>query len=209
MKKSYEDFLGRPISEKQALEQANYSIIYKENGELRLKEKFLDGEFFLTEYYKKPNQDIADAMLEVYTPGKMVVIIESSIISNYRFDKEYIHDREGVFIERSNVLYNTQGDLIAHDYICDLITEIPEYENTRKFYYDRSLVQNHCVFDCIYNVDGTLYQLYYYNYEFDPDGQESFVLTSTPEDITTLMEFTGMSRALAEYYMSPDVKPNF
>lgn len=209
MNKSFENQFGHKVSESQAVQSANYSVVYDDNGEIRMKEVFFNGQFLLVDYFKKANQDIADAMSEIYTSGKRVVIIDTVFVSGYRLEKKYVHNPEGILSEKSNVLYDPQGEKIAHEYIYDLISGIPEYEDTKKFYFDRSLVPDHCIFDCSFNEDGTLNELYYYNYELNPDGQESFVLLNNPTDLVTLREFTGMSQALAEYYMSPNVEPNF
>lgn len=198
------------VHKNQTPQLKSYYKVYNSNGRIKQMEKFYEGKLKGLIYYKDLDESHQQILDNIFVPGKFLSIVESETRSGgYILEKEFYFSIDGMLSSRSNMLYDINKDLIAAELITDLNTGIPDYNNTEKFFYDRNVNPDEYLFNCRYDEDGRLKELYYNNHHNNSDGQDSFLLDDSPEDIQELRELTGISQQLAEYYMSPNVIPNF
>lgn len=205
----YKDKQGNFITENQINQVNQYSKAYFDNNILIKEERYYEGKLMGLCYYNI-NIDhqviINDNNNSLY---KWISIIETEDFNGgYKLKKRFGYSPTGILNGINLELYDNNGELIAFGY-SDANGNL-EYDRSKKYYWDRNLSPKDEMFECTYREDtGELFELYWNNYYLSNDGQESFALHNTPEDIKTLMTLTGMSQQLAEYYMSPEIIPNF
>lgn len=201
---------GVSISENQLTGLTKFFRITTLNGAIKTKEYFLDGEFFALYYYRLPNENIQEVLQNNIVPGHSLVIVDKVIYTDgYLLEKNFTYNPEMELNSISNTLFDPNGEAIGYEWIDDLVNNIPDYTLTKKYYYNRSVNHDDNLFECSFNNDGSLLEIYYNSYHTEPTGQDSEVFFNTPEDISTLRQLTGISQQLAEYYMVPQVTPNF
>jgi hypothetical protein len=121
-------------------------------------------------------------------------------------EKDFYYDKNGVNTALSNVLYDSDNNQIGAEMFNNGIIA---YEDTIKEYYDLDVNPEDPIFICSYDNGGTLIDIDAPNEHLDPDGQEREVYLNQPDHIAILMAITGITQELMDYYMSPDVTPNF
>lgn len=134
-------------------------------------------------------------------------VLENEIFNQFKLERKFGYDLDGRLSGIAISFYNQEEELIAHGYK-DQNGDY-EFDRTYKYYWDTSINPNRELFECTYDDNGKLFELYWNNFHIDDDGQESFVLLNTSENIQELMNLTGMSQELAKYYMSSEIIPNF
>lgn len=201
---------GSFVSESQKNVLDKYYVSYYDNNLLIKEESFYKGELMGLYVYNLNNQSHVNILTNYGTASyKWINIVEYQIYNGgFKLERTFGYDLDGTLDVTQLSLYDSNSELIAHS-ILDAAGN-PKYENTRKYYFDRDVNPNDALFWCTYREDtGVLIELYWNNYHLDDTGQESFALLNTPDDIQQLISLTGMSQQLAEYYMSPNVIPNF
>ncbi|MES2619109.1 MAG: hypothetical protein V4613_14625 [Bacteroidota bacterium] len=207
---TYKNNLGNMISEKQALWLSEYRKVHNVNGVVKQEEEFFKGNFVRLYYYKDQNETHQQIMANFFISGKLITIIErETVASVYTLEKSFNYNANGNLAGKGNRVFDANNDLIAHEEIWDLNSNVPKYELTKKYYYDRNINPEKYLFECSYKDNGTLGLLYYNNEHFNPDEQDSEVFDDSPQDIQTLRDLTGISQDLADYYVSSEVIPNF
>lgn len=208
---TYKNVFDELIHENQTPQLKDYYKVYNVNDQVKQMEKFYEGKLQALIYYKDVNESHQQIMNDLFTLGKFISIIEKEAKSGgYILEKEFHYNGEGVLSSRSNLLYDVNRDLIAEEWITNLATGIPDYDKTKKFFYDRNVNPDEYLFDCRYDeMSGKLAELYYNNHHINSDGQDSILFDDSPEDILELRTLTGISQQLAEYYVSPNVIPVF
>lgn len=128
--------------------------------------------------------------------------------SGFKLEKNFFYNTDGVFEGNNLALFNPQGKLIAHGSKDE--NGNYDYYRTRKFYFDSSINNSdEELFECTYKDNGELWELYWNNNHINDLGQDSIVLWDTPEDRQILIDLSGMSNELVDYYMSSEIEPNF
>lgn len=208
----FKNMFDETIYEHQAAQLETYYKTYRLNGEIKYRERFQNGQLQLLTYYKEANEVHHEIMDEFFSSGMYISIVgKESITGGYLLETGFDYDENGVLYVKRNELFDVKGNIIAFDYTKDLITNIPEFEKTRKYFYDPGVNPNYHLFSCSYdeNANGKLIEIFYNNYHLNDDGRDAIYFTDIPEDIEMLMELTGISSQLAAYYVSPIVAPSF
>ncbi len=200
------------IYEHQAARLDSYYKIYSLNGKIKQKERFQNGQLQLMTYYKEANEVHHEIMDEFFSSGMYISIVgRESIIGGYVLEKGFDYDENGALYVKRNELFDVNGNIIAFDYTKDLITNIPEFEKTRKYFYNPAVNPDYHLFSCSYdeNTNGKLLEIFYNNYHLNDDGRDAIYFADIPEDQETLKQLTGISSQVAAYYVSPTVVPVF
>lgn len=139
---------------------------------------------------------------------KWIRIKEFELFSNFKLERDFAYDGKGILHGLNLALYDPNGECIGHGHKDS--TGKNEYDGVRKYYSDRTINSEYDLFECTYHEDsGLLWELYWFNFHIDPDGQESFVLWDNANDRQKLKELTGMSDDMVDYYMSSEIVPTF
>ncbi|HEX8561774.1 MAG TPA: hypothetical protein VF676_02230 [Flavobacterium sp.] len=189
--------------------ESYYRSFFDDNNNLVKDEVYFNGELMGLRYYNNNNENHQTIVTNNTGLGySWFNIVEYQMFGSYRLERVFEYEMNGTQGGTALSLHNPDAELIAYGHKDQ--AGVYDFEITRKFYYDRAINPERELFECTYHeTTGNLLQLYWNNYHIDEDGQESFVLLNTPSDIQTLINLTGMSQELAEYYMDSDVVPNF
>lgn len=209
MEIQYKNSQGTIITAQQAREIEDYFKSYYNGVTLLKEEEFYQNKLMGLLYYNNKNENhltiVNDNSSSSY---KWITIIEYEYFNGYKLEKQFGYKLNGTFTGIDLSLYNVNGELIAHGY--KNADGNYDYERSRKYYWDRNVNSDDELLECTYyENNGLLRQLYWNNFHIDEDGQESFVLLNTPEDIQKLIDLTGISPELAEYYMSSEITPTW
>lgn len=205
MEIKYIDTLDNEINQQQASILGRYIKRYIESGVIKKDEYYSDGDFILLTHYKT-NNETHQEILNIELDGKTMVIREFENFGMYKLEKDFYYDESGVNTALSNVLYDPNNNQVGAEMSNGGIVA---YENTIKEYYDLDVNPEDPIFICSYDNGGTLINIDAPNEHLDPDGQEREVYLNQPDHIAILMAITGITQELMDYYMSPDVTPNF
>lgn len=211
MKITFKDSSDKLIPEEQISKIDTYFKVYSEDGQVKQKEKFYKGEFKYLMYYKDANETHEQIMSNLFVLGKYISIVEKEAVTGgYTLERSLNYDEKGEPEIRINELFDANYDCIAHEWISDLISGVPDYHHTVKYFFDRSVNPNYLLFECIYDEeDGKFDRIDYNNYHIDYEGHESMCFSNSPKDTQELRALTGISQQLMDYYLSPRVIPNF
>jgi hypothetical protein len=202
-KNSYGDF----IMLNKALQIDEYRKAYYDNNQLLKEELFYQGNIVGLHYINFKNEDHQVIVRNAIEEYGGVVIIEYQMFGLYKLEKSFSYNKNG-YIGNDLALFGPQGDVIAHGFKDE--NDKYEYDRTRKYYYNRAINPERELFECTYDPNtGALLEIYWNNSHVDSDGQESFSLLNTPADHLELIDLTGMSIDLVNYYMSSEIVPNF
>jgi hypothetical protein len=203
MKTIFKNKFGNVVTQQQASLLDKYWKNYEENNVLKKKEFFIDQQLVTTVYYKSPSESVNEILTQF--AGANLQIRTITFIGTKEYEQNDVYSA-GELIERYNYLYDQNKDVICREEI-NLVTGLPIYEETKKYYFDRSLDPENELFDCRYNEDGVLEHIEYNMYEF----QESkwFWEGGVPgeSDIETLRGLTGLTQQEMNYYLSAALLP--
>ena len=207
----YKNFYGQIISEQQIANLDEYYKAYYDNNLLLKEEYYYEGVFVRLHYYNtnsESHQDIINNNLNPSSDYSLVIIEKEVVATTLQLRKKYLYDSSGVAVGRTNQLFDPNGDEIGFEFIDT--SGVPDYYRTRKYYWDRSVNPNKELLECRFDeTTGGLIEIEVNNEHMDYSGQESIVLLNTAADKQTLMDLTGMSQDLADYYMVSAVIPTF
>jgi hypothetical protein len=201
----YLDKLRNEITEQQAIGLGNYFKRYIETGGIKKEERFFEGEFYMLFYYKGANESHQD-ILNIELDDRNIAIREVEIYGDYKLEKDFFYDINSVNVGFRNILYDLNNLKVGGE---ETINGSVLYEYTTKKYYDLTKDPESPIFKCYYRNDGSLRKIIYSYEYYNPDGQDEEVFVNTPSRIARLMSLTGISQELMDYYLSPDVTPNF
>lgn len=208
-KKLYSQEYEGWITEQEALYKGNYEKVFFDVNNLVLKKELYADNVLKKLYFYSLSKETYTEHIEQYQQPNLLSIsfIELENHGEFIFKQAFDYSIKSEFIGTNQGLYDRHKKLIAKGWKNE--HDQYEYDSCKKYYYDPAINPDDEVFNCWFNDDGELMELYWSNRHIDPSEQESFVLFNTPEDIETLMRLTGMSQELAEYYMVPEIEPSF
>ncbi|EDM33909.1 hypothetical protein PBAL39_05961 [Pedobacter sp. BAL39] len=206
----FENQFGELISENQALKMGKYYVVQDDGGEVKQIEEFYAGRPILLTYFNNSGETDEQLINRVFREGWQLTIVNSEIYAHdYLIRRRTHYSIHKTLLAKSHQFLDKYKNIIAYAWISDLVKGIPDHSMTKKFYYDPEINPNEYMFDCEYNEDGSLLELYYNSLHTNISGQDSEVYLNNPKGIATIRALTGISQGLAEYYMTADVIPRF
>lgn|GEM_PF-2460895 len=191
-------------------EQANLSTayikVYSGAGVIKKKEIYENNILSFVCYYKFPSESESD-IINMFSGGTIpFTIIETEILLNKKIEteKSYIGNE---LKRKGRNLYDSQGMLLCEE-TYDILTDMPMYNKTRKFFYDLSWDDFFPIMNAFYDEDRSLNRIRYDSY--GADQQEIyFYLDGTPgdNDLPTLAALLNITMAEMEYYISATLEP--
>ena len=204
----YKNSQNNFITYQQVLMLDDYEKVYMENDVIIKEETFYKEELMGVSIFNNTESHQVLINNNQFSGYKWINIVEITNYTNeYKLYKRYGYNLNGVLNGINLELEDTNKNIIAFGY--KNVSGNYEYNRTRKYYFDNSINPNGELFECTYKDNGELWGLYWNNEHINNSGQDSIVLWDTPEDLQQLIDLTGMSQELAEYYMSSEIEPKF
>ncbi len=203
----YKDIDGELLTEQQIKELDAYCIECYLNGILEKEELILSGRVASVKIYNNSNQP-HPTILASYGPSFGLAIVDIEMISNYKLLTYFDYNRTNTLESKWIELYDLAGNRIgkgksdANDNI--------DFSTLEKYYWDFDRNRYEPVFLCSYDANtGQLESFYFTDEATDHVNQTDFTLYNNPSDIQEIMDNYGVSQTLMDYYLSPDIRPNF
>jgi hypothetical protein len=207
--KEYRNWSYKVITKEQAEVKGNYYVFNYENGVLRRWDKYVKFDLIKKSYVLLEGESPEDLIEEYYDERYFFAIIKITELSVgikvFTFD-----NYEGSLIElRERFAVDVHDNYVGSEIIFDPVTGIPDFSQTEKRFYNPSVNPDDCLFQCFYNDDdGSLLRIEYNSYHTDPYGQDGKWFFDNPESLQALMNLTGISQDLVNYYVSPYILPS-
>lgn len=205
----YKNSLDKFISSQQASILTEYKKVFLEGGIILKEEEYYEDELLGVYLYNNTNVAHENLINNNQSLGyKWFVIVEIIPYNNlFLLKKLYHYDIVGSFIGTTLELYDPNGELIAFG-LKDASGNY-DYSRTQKYYYDRNINSDYHLFVCTYESNGDLWGLDWNSEHTNFTGQDSFVFENTLEHVQEVMQLTGLSQDMVEYFMSSEIEPNF
>ena len=205
-------------------------IIYKDEQEAIIKEIELP----VDEYYSEPN-DIQGKYKtrEIYKNEKLneyiifneedknrieilnylnlqgikIAIGQREYIGEFRHEKLCHYNSNKMIETIINLVYDSENNVIVSSFTDDTINEIPYWNGTSKYYYDKTLRPNEPLFECYYDDDGKLIPITIDIEELGLGDHDGTWIYADEDGINELIRIFKMPKALAEFYVSSEIIP--
>ncbi len=204
MKLIYKDLFDKVITAEQAMKLDRYTVQYAYNGKIKIEEELDKGKMQRLIYYRY-DDEAHQTILDRAHKGCFFAIRETQYFGDYRLEKDFDYDSKGIFFGYSNALYDPDNNLVGSEVLDK--NEAPDYSCTQKYYFDKNMTTDpdEYLFRCEYNIGGGLNDIYYL--ANDRCEQDAEYFSDSPACVEKLMGRTGISKALMDYYISPNVTP--
>lgn len=200
------------ITKQQALQLDEYYKSYYNDNILIKEETHYGGNLHSVSHHNINNESHQTMLNDLYISIDFgfSIVDHTTYPNQYKLEKTSIYKNEnGALAGRTTNMFDPNGELVGSETFNDSEV-IPQFSNTLKYYYDRSINPFTHLFEVKYNKDTGAFWHFIFNQEHtDPFGQDSFVLLNTPEDIQRLINITGMSQELINYYLVASVEPTW
>ena len=200
------------ILQQQAVEEAEYYKCFYNNDILIKEVLYLNGVLYGIHYHNRTNEKHQEILTLHYTHDDLEFCIIDHVFYNngYRLEQLSSYENEkGDLVGRTNCLFDGDNELVGHEMFLRENT-IPEYQSTKKYYYDKGINPVDHLFEAVYHKSNGAFDYITFNQNHtDPFGQDAFALSNASEDIQRLIEITGMPQELIDYYLTANVVPNF
>jgi len=203
----YKNKYGKSITMQQAESLEQYIKVYFDGGQIKRKETIYKGNLLGLVYYKDINESHQD-ILNTEMTAVGIIIREIEFFGDYRLEKDFFYNEVSIITRYFNALYDPNNFLIARESLDE--NGSVNYLETFKFYYDVNITENpeYYVFKCTYSQDGSQVKVNFPNDHLDIYRQESLFYSNALAHTQDIMNFSGISQTLMDYYMSPDVTPS-
>lgn len=207
MEIKYDHGYGRAIQASEIDSLDYYSKIYLQDQVVIKKEYFLK-KVLNRQLFFVNAQESREVLAQKYgCLGIMTTIGERKVIASYTQEKLYHYDAHGVLNSIAYQIYDQAGHLIVSSFSQDLQQEIPDWDATKKYYYDQSIRPQQELFECHFDDAGVLIPIEIDVEELGLGDHDGTWIYNNEEGIQDLMQIFGMPRDLAEFYTSSTLFP--
>ncbi|KIC02050.1 hypothetical protein OA88_10920 [Flavobacterium sp. JRM] len=203
----YQNINDEKVTIQQLNSLSEYYKVFRENQIIIKKEFYIDNILKHISHYKNTYEMENDIISTYSSLGVFYSIIEKTNLNNCVIEdvKEY---SGAVLTSHSRFLYNQNNNVICEEHI-DLITNLPKFKETEKYFYDFEKDDYFPIITASFNEDCSLDMIQYDSYRFD--GQDEAIFTengiSGINDITTLKNLLGLSSDEINYYLTATLEP--
>lgn len=203
----FDNGFGRPIEEDEIASHDYYSRIYSLEGEV-IKQLFYDkGTLTKQLFFIGQNENHDMLYKEKCLSGIMTSIGERQYIEEFKYEKLYFYDKQGVFVGFSNFIYDNNNHLIAKNFCEDMEGKKYDWDSLKKYYVDETIRVGDDLFECHFDDSGKLIPIDINVEELNLGDHDGTWIYANEEGIKDLMDIFGMSRKLAEFYVSSEFFP--
>jgi hypothetical protein len=191
--------IGEPIDESQAIKLRYCKKIYEINGVIKKDELYIDGKLGGVTYYRDAAESESQAINILLAQGYQSFDIAEKTASGSNIIEAHNSYRNGILNLKGRYMINPNGFWIAKEEI-DITTNLPVYENTKKYYYDSSfgIDIDEPILTCDYNSNGT-FSVLCFGYAIDEQDAEYCFSGENPDDIRLLC---GMTVSEMSFYLT-------
>lgn len=104
-------------------------------------------------------------------------------------------------------VFDSENNVVVSSFTDDTINEIPYWNGTSKYYYDKAIRPDCSLFNCHYDDDGNLIPIIIDVEELGLGDHDGTWIYNNEDGINELMKIFNMSRVLAEFYVSSNLIP--
>ena len=195
--------------ENEISKDGNYSKIILSNNEIIQEEIFENGVLSRITVFIDGNQNHDSILKNDTFLGNYILVGERKTIGDFKYEKVFDYGNSHTLKSIYTVVCDKHGNHIAHSYTEDLVNEIPYWNATKKYYFDSSIRPNGSLFECVFDDDGKLIPITIEIEELNMGDHDGTWIYDDEDGIEELMQITGMSKELAQYYLSTEIIPNF
>lgn len=206
----YKNSLGKTISSQQAQLVKDYSKLYINNNDIVKIETFYKNSLISVEYSnfdQLAHSEIIGLLNQSYSNCMLLVVEKQNVNLGYEFHESYHYTPECVLIGSSLKLFDSDMNLVAvrkKDNMGNLLND-----GINKWFYDLSKDPDFYIFKSeFHHLTGEFECINYFD-DSTMHPQDKLYLLNTPEDLQKLIDLTGIPLALAQYYFTNEIEPNF
>lgn len=207
MEIKYDNGFNKIIQEHETDLHDYYSKIFIKNDrtvkqEYYLNKKLKKQSIFTNEYESR------ESLIEKYCSlGIITQIGERAFIDGFKHEKFFIFDELGKQVEITNYIYDEGNNCICKSHTNDFIEETPVWEDTRKYYVDKSIRTQGDLFECHFDETGKLIPIEIDIEELELGDHAGTWIDNNEAGIEDLVKIFGMTRKLAAFYVSSEIFP--
>lgn len=207
MEIKYDNGYHTPIQESEIGAYDFYSKMYIENGEVMKRQTFLNQKQNKQEFFVGEGETREMLVEQKCSMGMMTAIGERQFVEGFKHERMFYYTAEGDLVGVSNFVFDAEGNCIVTNLREDPESGEPDWEETRKYYYDISIRPDGDLFDCHFQASGKLIPIDIDVEELDLGDHDSIGVINDEEGIQDLIKIFGMTRRLAKFYVSTEIFP--
>lgn len=205
---AYRDLADEVISYEDALHLGDYEKLYYNEKLLEQIELFIDNELESLTIYNNDNESHLTIINRYLSRDLPLSIVDIEMFNyGYRLETTFEFAETNILYSKFLELFNHTGDLVATE--SQDATGATNFEECKKYYWDRSENALLPVFECTYDEFGIIEHYYFNDDDNDFVGQIHDYLPPTAESEQIIMEVYHLPETLVKYYQIPYARPNF
>lgn len=182
------------------------------NGDVIVKtETYYNKSLVIVEYYNNNQQEhvtIIELLNQIYSNCSLFIVERQDVNLGYELQESYHYSPEAILIASSTELFDPEMNLVAVRYKDNMGNMLND--GITKWYYDASRDPDTHIFKCFFDdLTGEFDFLEFFDESTMYHLEDTIYLENNPEDLQKLIDLTGMSLALAQYYFTNEIEPNF
>lgn len=203
----YKDQQGSIISELKLPVEEYYAESATIQGNYSIREIYINGSLSSYALFTTPETDQIQLLNSLNTKDANIVLGWRNFMPGYRHEKLFHYNPKKVLETIVNLVFDSENNVVVSSFTEDLIHEIPYWNGTSKYYYDKAIRPDEPLFECSYNDQGALVPITIDVEELGLGDHDGTWIYSDEEGIHDLMQIFNMSRSLAEFYLSSKILP--
>lgn len=176
-------------------------------GKYEIREIYRNGELYEYTMFIDGNRDRGQVLQDLSLRGANVALGYRESLGEFRHEKRYYYNKDGILETIFNTVYDSENNVVVSSFTDDVENEVPYWNGTTKYYYDRSVRADDNLFECYYNDDGQLIPITIDVDELGYGDHDGTWVYNDAEGIADLVRIFGMSKQLAEFYVSSEIVP--
>ncbi|WP_298903495.1 hypothetical protein [uncultured Psychroserpens sp.] len=164
----------------------------------------------LNEYiiFNESNKSRIEILNNVGLQEVKFVLGQREFIGEFRHEKLYHYNSDKILETIVNSVYDCENNVIVSSFTDDIENEIPYWNGTSKYYYDKSIRVGDSLFECHFNDNGELIPITIDVEELGLGDHDGTWIYNDADGIEDLMRIFNMPKFLAEFYVSSEIIPN-
>ncbi|MEM7105755.1 MAG: hypothetical protein AAF502_21635 [Bacteroidota bacterium] len=176
-------------------------------GKYKTQEIYVHKELARFTIFIDPQEGHTKILNKADLQGVIIDIGQREQPGEFRHEKLFQYDRNKDLKTIFNTVFDNQNNVVVSSFTDDIENEIPYWNGTSKYYYDKSIRANDSLFECHYDDHGKLIPITVDVEELSLGDQDSIWIYNDVDGIKALMNVFNMPKVLAEFYVSSEIIP--